>query len=436
MSSYEKTFDYDLVIVGAGFSGLNALAAAIRVSPHLRIAVLEATSRVGGHWNTAYSFVRLHNRYYSIGEAHGLVGGDGTRDDVLMYATRVLDDILAREDVDVSFLWDCRFFSAQVREKKFLTIRTSNGWLTADRLINTVRYSLPRCIQKPLGVRPHDLPGLLGAQRYLVIGSGKTAIDVLCYLSRNNRTAWCTVIGGSPVAFLNREVPMSMIVCRALASMSVGGGASADPVLDRMRENGDAFYFMGQPGSWRYGYSDIREMAQAEGYVDEYLSNMHIDGYAINGDSLDVYIHGGRIIKYPADDTVLVDCRGGLTGMRAYNDDIYAFDCEERVLNIFLTDQTDTCTAYTFAGMFLSGMLQKLREYNPLPLYTGEMTMTIWLSYISSMARLRRGALTSAASRRMLGDMGVMDKLWLWWNRDKIYAGKSMLVPSDQRLTL
>jgi hypothetical protein len=96
-------------------------------------------------------------------------------------------------------------------------------------------------------------------------------------------------------------------------------------------------------------------------------------------------------------------------------------------LNTFLTDQTDTSTSYTFTGMFLSGELEKLRKYYPLPLYTGDMTMKSWLSYIVKMGPLRRGELASAASRRMLGDLGVMDKLRLWWMRDKIIEGRNIL---------
>lgn len=40
--------NFDIIVVGAGFSGLCAARNLLNISPNLRVAILEATSRVGG----------------------------------------------------------------------------------------------------------------------------------------------------------------------------------------------------------------------------------------------------------------------------------------------------------------------------------------------------------------------------------------------------
>jgi hypothetical protein len=421
--------DFDLIIVGAGFSGLNALAAAIKVAPELKIAVIEATNRVGGHWNTAYPFVRLHHWAYGIGESFGLVPGDGTRDDVLLYAGQVLDEIMAREDLDVTILWDTRYFG--VSGKAMLTVRTNNGTLTAGRLIDTVRYGIPALRStSTLGVLPHDLPALIpvSSQQFVIVGSGKTAMDTLRYLGQNIRTKkHAVVIGGTPVSFVNRDVPLALVLGRAIASVD---DTTGDCVRDHMHKNGDLLYFMGQPGSsWRYGFTNAQELADAEAFVNEYMPNMHVEGYERDDRHLRVFLTGGRILEYDKN-TVLVDCRG-LPGFRKETElNVQAIGADfDQVLYTFITDQTDPATAYTMTDMFLRGDFENLKKFAPPPACLGNVVpMASALCYMLRMARVRRGALTSDATKEILyNNLGIFDKLHLWWIKDQIRAGKRLL---------
>jgi cation diffusion facilitator CzcD-associated flavoprotein CzcO len=52
---------YELVVVGAGIAGLNALSAASEYLPKgARVLLVDQKDAPGGMWNTAYDYVRLH----------------------------------------------------------------------------------------------------------------------------------------------------------------------------------------------------------------------------------------------------------------------------------------------------------------------------------------------------------------------------------------
>mmetsp|Transcript_17801 Transcript_17801/g.46048 ORF Transcript_17801/g.46048 Transcript_17801/m.46048 type:complete len:538 (+) Transcript_17801:58-1671(+) len=60
----------DYLVIGGGFSGLNAMSALKRANPHLRAVCVDPRPGPGGSWNEFYSFVRLHN-------PHPMFGVDG-----------------------------------------------------------------------------------------------------------------------------------------------------------------------------------------------------------------------------------------------------------------------------------------------------------------------------------------------------------------------
>lgn len=52
---------YDLVVVGAGIAGLNALhAASLYLPPTAKVLLIDAKDKSGGMWTIAYDYVRLH----------------------------------------------------------------------------------------------------------------------------------------------------------------------------------------------------------------------------------------------------------------------------------------------------------------------------------------------------------------------------------------
>lgn len=66
-----ETAFYDLVVVGAGIAGLNALYAAVQYLPkNARVLLIDQKAGAGGMWNTAYDYVRLHQPHpmFTVGD--------------------------------------------------------------------------------------------------------------------------------------------------------------------------------------------------------------------------------------------------------------------------------------------------------------------------------------------------------------------------------
>ena len=62
---------FDLVVIGAGISGLNALYAAADYLPKdASVLLLAQKAAPGGMWNTAYDYVRLHQPHpmFTVGD--------------------------------------------------------------------------------------------------------------------------------------------------------------------------------------------------------------------------------------------------------------------------------------------------------------------------------------------------------------------------------
>ncbi len=153
------------------------------------------------------------------------------------------------------------------------------------------------------------------------------------------------------MSFMNRHVPVSVVMARAIAGVTSSCEQKGDPILERMHEDGDMFFFMGQRGGWRYGFTDAHEIAEAEEHVKEYLPNMHVERYERDDadETLRIFLRGGGVREYPKD-TVLVDCRGIPRYSNMVDKPVIG---TERILNTFLTDLTDSHSAYTLTAMFL-----------------------------------------------------------------------------------
>lgn len=60
--------EYDYVVVGGGMTGCGIVAELLDFRPDASILVMDKLDRLGGHWNFAYPYVRLHNftSYYTL----------------------------------------------------------------------------------------------------------------------------------------------------------------------------------------------------------------------------------------------------------------------------------------------------------------------------------------------------------------------------------
>ena len=67
----QDTEEFDLVVIGAGIAGLNALNSAAEYLPRSAKALLvDQKDQAGGMWNVAYDYVRLHQPHpmFTVGD--------------------------------------------------------------------------------------------------------------------------------------------------------------------------------------------------------------------------------------------------------------------------------------------------------------------------------------------------------------------------------
>ena len=101
---------YDLVVIGAGIAGLNALNAASEYLPKgARALLVDQKDAPGGMWNTAYDYVRLHQPHpmFTVGnmkwdwqKPRDYLAG---RDEVQAHLARSLKQVAGKMDLRTSF---------------------------------------------------------------------------------------------------------------------------------------------------------------------------------------------------------------------------------------------------------------------------------------------------------------------------------------------
>jgi hypothetical protein len=203
------TMDTDFLVVGAGAMGM-AFADALLDESDARILMVDQQHRPGGHWNDAYSFVRLHqpSAFYGV-DSRPL--GSGSKDrvglnrglyemasgpEVLDYFDRVMNQrLLASGRVryfpksrHVGSDGDAQVFTSLLdgREQR---VRVRRKVVHATHTGTEVPSTRPPAYGVARGVRcvpPNALQRIDAPHpRYTVVGSGKTGIDACLWLLQN-----------------------------------------------------------------------------------------------------------------------------------------------------------------------------------------------------------------------------------------------------------
>jgi hypothetical protein len=198
--------DTDYLIVGAGAAGLAFVDALIAASD-ADVVMVDRRHGPGGHWNDAYSFVRLHQPSAFYGVNSRVLGSDSidrtgpnagfyqraTAAEICDYYQRVLDEhLLASGRVRFFGMSDYlndgsagdRFVSRLTGETTTVRVRRS---VVDARYLET---SIPATHTPSFAVEPgvrlipvNDLVRLTGpASGFTIIGGGKTAMDACLWL--------------------------------------------------------------------------------------------------------------------------------------------------------------------------------------------------------------------------------------------------------------
>ncbi len=215
----------DYLIIGAGVSGL-AFADEMLTRSDATLTLVDRRSAPGGHWNDAYSFVKLHQPSIFYGVESTPMGRDRIEisgpnagfmelaegPEILSYLHTLMRDRLlpsgrvrfipnseVAEDGAIRHRLSGQRQSVTVHKKV-----VDASWYT-----NAVPQTTPPAFSIDAEVRvvpPNDLPRLAADHsRFTVIGSGKTGIDAVVWLVENQvdpgQIRW---ILGRDAWFLNR----------------------------------------------------------------------------------------------------------------------------------------------------------------------------------------------------------------------------------------
>ncbi|MEM1276387.1 MAG: NAD(P)-binding protein [Pseudomonadota bacterium] len=225
----EDTTDvFDLVVIGAGIAGLNALYAATDYLPQTaKVLLLDEKQDAGGMWNTTYDFVRLHQPHpmFTVGDMRWDWQKPkqylARRDEVREHLARSLDRVAGRVHLETSFgqvmtareeIKTCERYRARV---VFHPVGDENAQqiVLAKRAIYAPglnhRAADPLALSSGLvhSITPYDLiPTLerLPDAAVYVVGGGKTGMDTILATLDQDPTRAVFLINGSGTNFLNR----------------------------------------------------------------------------------------------------------------------------------------------------------------------------------------------------------------------------------------
>ena len=197
-----RTIEADYLVVGAGAMGL-AFTDTLVAESDATVVVVDRNDQPGGHWTTAYPFVRLHqpSAYYGVNSRS--LGSD-TIDHGGLNAGYY--ELASGAEV-------CAYFDAVMRQHLLPTgrvtylpmseylgdgrVRTLGGEdiaVNARRVVTTHVEIIVPSMRGPsyavaAGVEcvpPNDLPRIRDARdSYVIVGAGKTAMDACVWLLRH-----------------------------------------------------------------------------------------------------------------------------------------------------------------------------------------------------------------------------------------------------------
>jgi NAD(P)-binding Rossmann-like domain len=197
----------DYLIVGAGAVGLAFADTLIDEDPDCHITIVDKHARPGGHWNDAYSFVKLHQPSATYGvnsmelcpnrvDLHGHNKGMyplATRSEILAYYERLMNDRLipsgrVRYIPLAEYREGHRIRQIFSGEETPVTVRRK--LVDATWFQTSVPATHKPCFEIAEGARlavPGDLPKLWREadnlpEHYIVLGAGKTAMDTVVWL--------------------------------------------------------------------------------------------------------------------------------------------------------------------------------------------------------------------------------------------------------------
>jgi hypothetical protein len=334
---------YDLVVVGAGVAGLNALYAATKYLPRgARVLLVDQKPSPGGMWNATYDYVRLHQPHamFTVGDLKWNWTKPSTylarRDEVRDHLAGSLNAVAEAVDLETRFeetASACREVETDRGYRADVTIRPNADaqkatTIEAQRVIFAPGFNQrePRPLElsskRVISVSPRELTATLAthpATPVYVVGGGKTGMDTVLATLAEGSGRSVSLINGRGTNFLNRtryfptglrrwtSGELSSRLFRDIAM--VFDGTNAEDMIDHFRRN-----YSTDPtrpnGRFLYGIQSEDEHARiARGLTrtyDDYLVDV-VDSTA--GPRME--LRSGRRESVESD-SIFVNCSGSL----------------------------------------------------------------------------------------------------------------------------
>ncbi|KAL1503527.1 hypothetical protein AB1Y20_012007 [Prymnesium parvum] len=218
---------YDFLVVGAGYAGLNAVAALQHACPSATVLVLEQREEAGGCWNSLYSFVRLHQPAFVFGVSGQAAswGPDArselaSRHGVLNHFQKYASSL----PPTVAFLFSASFVRCERGDAGLLHVdvafATRETTRVAARHVIDARgadLKLPQlaCLreehERVAECYSEELRRVVQSRRgeaccYVVVGGGKTGCDAVTYLAKHAPpSSRVLLLQGRPLYFIRRD---------------------------------------------------------------------------------------------------------------------------------------------------------------------------------------------------------------------------------------
>jgi hypothetical protein len=448
----------ELVVVGAGIAGLNALAVAGRyLSPRDRVVLVDTRPRAGGMWVDTYDFVRLHQPHpiFTAGNIPWQLGKPAshlaTRDEVLDHLRHCVDVVRGKVDLEERFGWEY-VEHAEAGGTVTVNVRGPDGRveaLTTRRLIkaygNDVLPSSPLSLSSSAvrSTTPEALSGLIAERRgdsgpVWIVGSGKTATDVALMLRRECPRRELDMVAGSGTMFSRRETFFPTGMRRWYAGTRINAMLRQVALrFDGANERDVAAWFADtygigpspEPAYFFSAYLSDAECAEVRAAVRR-IEPGHLDDVLDTSDGPAIVLRDGRSLPIPTGSWI-VNCTGYLAQPRRPYEPFVSDT--GRVLSIQLRSSV-TGPFTSFAGYHLTHLMfrGKLRaaglyELDLEDLAAKSRSAIIWASITLSMYNL--GRIARALPPKVMLDCGLdFDR---WYPAARRMAGATALLATQ-----
>jgi hypothetical protein len=450
----------ELLIVGAGIAGLNALAVAGKyLTPRDRVVLVDSRHQASGMWLDTYDFVRLHQPHaiFTAGNTPWQLDKPAshlaTRDEVVDHLLHCVE--VARGKVHLEERYGREYVSHTEQDGIVtVTLRGLDGQLetlATKRLIkafgNRVEPSTPLEVSSAAvrSTTPEELSTTITQRSedndpVWIIGSGKTAMDVALKLRHDCPGRELNMIAGSGTLFSRRETFFPTGPRRWFGGTRINATLRKAALrFDGSNERELAAWFAGAygvspssaPTHFFSGYLSDQECADVRAALRR-VEPGHLEDVVDTADGPALVLRDGRSLPTPAG-SWLVNCTGYL--IRPGHPYEPFASATGNVLSI--QQRSSVVGPFTpFGGYYLTHLMFR-RKLHTTGLYELDIealaeqsrSVVIWASITLAMYNL--GRIARALPPSVMMDCGLdFDR---WYPKVRQLAGATALMATQSR---